>query len=45
MVQPLDLTSLDSIRSAAGELRARHPRIDLLVNNAGGDAHAQADHP
>jgi NAD(P)-dependent dehydrogenase (short-subunit alcohol dehydrogenase family) len=35
MVQPLDLTSLDSIRAAAGELRARHPRIDLLVNNAG----------
>src|SRR6266849_2868899 len=35
MVQPLDLTCLDSIRAAAGELRARHPRIDLLVNNAG----------
>src|SRR6266481_4133934 len=35
MVQPLDLTSLDSIRAAAGELRAKHPRIDLLVNNAG----------
>src|SRR5260370_598302 len=35
MVQPLDLTSLDSIRAAAGELRATHPRIDLLVNNAG----------
>jgi NAD(P)-dependent dehydrogenase (short-subunit alcohol dehydrogenase family) len=35
MVQPLDLTSLDSIRAAAGELRARHPRIDLLINNAG----------
>src|SRR6266478_9700434 len=35
MVQPLDLTSLDSIRAAAGELRAQHPRIDLLVNNAG----------
>ena len=34
-VQPLDLTSLDSIRAAAGELRARHPRIDLLINNAG----------
>src|SRR5260221_8159827 len=36
MVQPLDLTSLDSIRAASGELRAKHPRIDLLVNNAGG---------
>jgi len=35
MVQPIDLTSLDSIRAAAGELRARHPRIDLLINNAG----------
>src|SRR6516164_10645798 len=27
-VQPLDLASLESIRAAAGELRARHPRID-----------------
>jgi len=35
MVQPLDLTSLDAIRAAAGELRAQHPRIDLLINNAG----------
>ena len=34
-VQPLDLTSLDSIRAAAGELRAQHPAIDLLINNAG----------
>src|SRR5258705_1683151 len=34
-VQPLDLTCLDSIRAAAAELRARHPAIDLLVNNAG----------
>jgi NAD(P)-dependent dehydrogenase (short-subunit alcohol dehydrogenase family) len=34
-VQHLDLTSLDSIRAAAGELRASHPRIDLLINNAG----------
>jgi NAD(P)-dependent dehydrogenase (short-subunit alcohol dehydrogenase family) len=34
-VQPLDLTCLDSIRAAAAELRARHPRIDVLVNNAG----------
>ena len=34
-VQPLDLASLDSVRAAAGELRARHPRIDLLINNAG----------
>ncbi|RJU00304.1 SDR family NAD(P)-dependent oxidoreductase [Arthrobacter frigidicola] len=34
-VQALDLTSLESIRSAATELRAAHPRIDLLINNAG----------
>ena len=34
-VQPLDLTSLESIRSAAADLRAAHPRIDLLINNAG----------
>src|SRR5215475_2804646 len=35
MVQRLDLASLDSIRAAAGELRAQHPGIDLLINNAG----------
>ncbi|BBX10140.1 SDR family NAD(P)-dependent oxidoreductase [Mycolicibacterium aichiense] len=34
-VQELDLTSLASIRAAADELRARHDRIDLLINNAG----------
>lgn len=34
-LQELDLTSLDSIRSAAEQLRADHDRIDLLVNNAG----------
>jgi NAD(P)-dependent dehydrogenase (short-subunit alcohol dehydrogenase family) len=34
-VQELDLTSLDSVRKAADELRAGHPRIDLLINNAG----------
>jgi NAD(P)-dependent dehydrogenase (short-subunit alcohol dehydrogenase family) len=34
-VQPLDLTSLESIRAAAAELRAHYPRIDLLINNAG----------
>ncbi|WP_102145286.1 SDR family NAD(P)-dependent oxidoreductase [Mycobacterium hubeiense] len=34
-VQELDLTSLDSIRKAADELRATFPRIDLLINNAG----------
>ncbi|HEX4356886.1 MAG TPA: SDR family NAD(P)-dependent oxidoreductase [Pseudonocardia sp.] len=34
-VQPLDLTSLESVRTAAAELRDKHPKIDLLVNNAG----------
>ena len=34
-LQELDLTSLDSIRKAADALRAAHPRIDLLINNAG----------
>jgi NAD(P)-dependent dehydrogenase (short-subunit alcohol dehydrogenase family) len=34
-VQELDLTSLESIRKAAEQLRADHPRIDLLINNAG----------
>ncbi|GLK77445.1 short-chain dehydrogenase [Methylopila jiangsuensis] len=34
-VQALDLASLNSIRSAAADLRAAYPRIDLLINNAG----------
>src|SRR6266436_4313281 len=34
-VQPLDLASLESVRAAAAELRAWHPRIDVLINNAG----------
>lgn len=34
-LQELDLSSLDSVRRAAEELRAAHPRIDLLINNAG----------
>jgi NAD(P)-dependent dehydrogenase (short-subunit alcohol dehydrogenase family) len=34
-LQELDLTSLDSIRAAAGQLRSDHDRIDLLINNAG----------
>jgi NAD(P)-dependent dehydrogenase (short-subunit alcohol dehydrogenase family) len=32
----LDLASMASIRAAAERLRADHPRIDLLINNAGG---------
>jgi NAD(P)-dependent dehydrogenase (short-subunit alcohol dehydrogenase family) len=31
----LDLASLESVRAAAAELRERHQRIDLLINNAG----------
>jgi NAD(P)-dependent dehydrogenase (short-subunit alcohol dehydrogenase family) len=34
-VQRLDLSSLDSVRTAVDQLRSNHPRIDLLVNNAG----------
>jgi NAD(P)-dependent dehydrogenase (short-subunit alcohol dehydrogenase family) len=34
-VQQLDLTSLESIRAAADQLRASHESIDLLINNAG----------
>ncbi|MGO4441884.1 SDR family NAD(P)-dependent oxidoreductase [Mycobacterium sp. 2YAF39] len=34
-LQELDLTSLENIRTAADELRATFPRIDLLINNAG----------
>src|SRR5258705_6558932 len=34
-VQELDLSSLESIRSAADELRSKHDNIDLLINNAG----------
>ncbi|AGB20927.1 dehydrogenase of unknown specificity, short-chain alcohol dehydrogenase like protein [Mycobacterium sp. JS623] len=34
-LQELDLTSLDSVRTAADQLRADYPRIDLLINNAG----------
>jgi NAD(P)-dependent dehydrogenase (short-subunit alcohol dehydrogenase family) len=34
-VQELDLTSLDSIRETAKEVRSQHDTIDLLINNAG----------
>jgi NAD(P)-dependent dehydrogenase (short-subunit alcohol dehydrogenase family) len=34
-IQELDLTSLDSIRAAADQLRSAHESIDLLINNAG----------
>jgi NAD(P)-dependent dehydrogenase (short-subunit alcohol dehydrogenase family) len=31
----LDLASLASVRTAAADLRSRHPRVDVLINNAG----------
>lgn len=34
-IQAIDLSSLESVRSAAADLRATHDRIDLLINNAG----------
>jgi NAD(P)-dependent dehydrogenase (short-subunit alcohol dehydrogenase family) len=34
-VQQLDLTSLASVTAAADEIKAAHPHIDLLINNAG----------
>lgn len=34
-VHKLDLGSLASVRTAAAELAAAYPRIDLLINNAG----------
>ncbi|MEU1047568.1 oxidoreductase [Streptomyces sp. NPDC005897] len=34
-VRRLDLADLDSVRAFAGQVRAEHPRLDVLVNNAG----------
>ncbi|MFB7395766.1 oxidoreductase [Streptomyces sp. NPDC056191] len=34
-VRPLDLADLGSVRAFAGRLREEHPRLDVLVNNAG----------
>jgi NAD(P)-dependent dehydrogenase (short-subunit alcohol dehydrogenase family) len=34
-LQELDLTSLDSVRAAADQLRSDYDRIDMLINNAG----------
>nr|WP_316760073.1 SDR family NAD(P)-dependent oxidoreductase [Streptomyces sp. NEAU-HV9] len=41
-VQHLDLASLASVHRAAEALRANHPRIDLLINNAGRSHDAEA---
>ena len=34
-LQEVDLTSLESVRAAARQLRSDYDRIDLLINNAG----------
>ncbi|MCZ1011042.1 oxidoreductase [Streptomyces lydicus] len=34
-VRHLDLADLESVRAFAGQLRTDHPRLDVLVNNAG----------
>ncbi|TEA02397.1 SDR family NAD(P)-dependent oxidoreductase [Mycobacteroides salmoniphilum] len=34
-LQSLDLSSLESVRRASDELKARYEKIDLLINNAG----------
>ncbi|MFB7861706.1 oxidoreductase [Streptomyces sp. NPDC056069] len=34
-VRRVDLADLDSVREFADKLRAEHPRLDVLVNNAG----------
>jgi len=34
-VQELDLSSLESVRAGADEIRSAHDTIDLLINNAG----------
>jgi NAD(P)-dependent dehydrogenase (short-subunit alcohol dehydrogenase family) len=34
-LQRLELGSLESVRAAAEELRSKHERLDLLINNAG----------
>ena len=41
-VQELDLASLGSVRAAAQDLKAAHPRISLLINNAGVSATPKA---
>src|SRR4051812_26126821 len=33
--QPGDLASLEEVRKLAAQIRAEHPRLHLLINNAG----------
>lgn len=41
-VVPLDLASLDSVQAAASAIRESHPSLDILINNAGVMAIAEA---
>jgi len=41
-VVPLDLASLDSVRQAASRIASEHPTLDILINNAGVMAVAEA---
>ncbi|MFM8520379.1 MAG: oxidoreductase [Solirubrobacterales bacterium] len=41
-VVPLDLASLDSVRQAAARIASEHPTLDILINNAGVMAVAEA---
>lgn len=34
-IEELDLSSLPSVRAFAGRMHDRHPRVDLVINNAG----------
>lgn len=44
-LRPMDLASLDSVRRFAADVVAAHPRVDLLVNNAGVMAVPRQDTP
>ena len=42
-VTPLDLASLESVREAASAIKAAHPTVDILINNAGVMAVAESE--
>ena len=42
-VVALDLASLDSVREAAGKIAISHPKLDILINNAGVMAVAESE--